>query len=73
MSNRIAHGPGIRAIREALGISLRQFATDLGISPGHVSLVEQGKRPASDSLIASMARRLGVSVDAITFPASDAA
>lgn len=73
MSNRTAHGPGIRAIREALGISLRQFATDLDISPGHLSLVENGKRPASDSLIASIATRLGVSVDAITYPSTAAA
>lgn len=70
MSSRTAHGPGIRAIRESLGISLRALASDIGVSPAHLSHVERGNRAASDVLIASIARRLGVTVDAITYPTS---
>lgn len=73
MSNRSAHGPGIRAIRESLGISLRGLAADIGISPAHLSHVERGNRQASDMLIAAIARRLGVTVDAITYPPQQAA
>lgn len=68
MSNRRAHGPGIRAIRESLGIPHGKFAVAIGISPGYLTNVEKGVKTPSDAVVKSMALRLGVTVDQITYP-----
>lgn len=68
MSNRRAHGPWIRAIRESLGIPHGKFAVAVGISPGYLTNIEKGIKQPSDSVIAAMAQRLGVTVDQITYP-----
>lgn len=68
MSNRRVLGPAVRAIRESLGIPHGKFAIDVGISPGYLSNLESGRKQPSDAVIASLARRLGVAIDAITYP-----
>ena len=73
MSNRKAHGPAIRGIREALGISLRTCAKDVSLSPGYLSRIEAGDRQPTDNVIGRIAQRLGVTVDQITYPAEGAA
>lgn len=73
MSNRRAHGPAIRAIREALGIPHGKFAIDVGISPGYLTNVEKGRKIPSDAVVATIALRLGVTIDQITYPIGRAA
>lgn len=70
MHQRLAHGPAIRAIREALGIKHGIFAVDCDISPGYLTNIEKGKRQPSPTVIAAIARRLGVNVDQITYVVS---
>jgi len=67
MHQRLAHGPAIRAIREALGIKHGVFAVDCGISPGYLTNIEKGKKQPSPAVIAAIAERLGVTVDEITY------
>lgn len=73
MSNRKAHGPGIRAIRESLGIPHGKFAVAIGISPGYLTNVEKGVKVPSDAVVAKIAQRLGVTVDQVTYPVQTAA
>lgn len=67
MRMRLAHGPAIRAIREALGIKHGVFAVDCDISPGYLTNVEKGKKQPSEELITRIAKRLGVTKDEITY------
>jgi transcriptional regulator with XRE-family HTH domain len=67
MNIRLAHGPAIRAIREALGIKHGLFAIDCGITPGYLSNIEKGAKQPSESVITAIAARLGVSKDSITY------
>lgn len=75
MSNRLAHGPAIRAIRKALGIKHGVFATRCQISSSYLTNIEKGVKQPSDAVIAAIASNLGVSVEAITYtlPAAEAA
>lgn len=70
MSTRTLHGPAVRAIREALGIKHGTFAIDCGITPGYLTNIEKGRKQPSDAVAATMARRLGVSLDEITYRAA---
>lgn len=70
MSERlVAFGPYIRARREALqqrgeAMSLRKFATELGIEPAYLSKIERSIfAPPSEDLIVRMAARLGENPD----------
>lgn len=67
MSSRKVHGPAVRAIREALGIKHGVFAIDCGITPGYLTNIEKGRKQPSDSVAAALARRLGVTLDEITY------
>lgn len=70
MHQRLAHGPAIRAIREALGIKHGVFAVDCQISPGYLTHIEKGKKQPSPAVTAAIAKRLGVTVDEITYVVS---
>lgn len=72
MSNRQVHGPAIRAIREALGVRHGVFAVDCDISPGYLTNIEKGRKQPSDAVAAAIAKRLGVSLDQITYDRSAA-
>jgi transcriptional regulator with XRE-family HTH domain len=67
MQSRQLHGEAARAIREALGVSLRSVAKDIGASPGYLSRLENGERQPSPETAAALAKRLGVTLDAITY------
>ena len=67
MHTRLAHGPAIRAIREALGIRHGVFAIDCRISPGYLTNIEKGAKQPSPTVTAAIAQRLGVSIDSITY------
>lgn len=67
MHTRLAHGPAIKAIRESLGIKHGVFAVDCDISPGYLTNIEKGAKQPSPSVIAAIAKRLGRSIDDITY------
>lgn len=54
MDERTLNGPAVKAIREALGIPATNLATDCLMSPGQLSSIETGRKPAS----ANAARRI---------------
>lgn len=67
MHTRLAHGPAIKAIREALGIKHGKFAVECDISPGYLTHIEKGAKQPSPAVTAAIAKRLGVSIDDITY------
>jgi transcriptional regulator with XRE-family HTH domain/quercetin dioxygenase-like cupin family protein len=56
-------GAGLRERRQAQGISLRQFARDLGVSPSFLSQIENGKSRPSVATLYMICSKLSVSVD----------
>src|SRR5918999_419657 len=56
-------GPRIRARREQDGISLRELARRLGISPSAISQIETGKSRPSVSTLYAIVNELGMSLD----------
>ena len=69
-SGRRANGSAIRALREALGIKHGDFARDVLVSTGYLSNIEKGARQPAPDVTRRIADRLGVGVDAITYPIS---
>lgn len=67
MHIRLAHGPAIRALREAVGIKHGKFAADIEISAGYLTNIEKGAKQPSAAVIRRIAQRLGVNIDAITY------
>lgn len=51
-------GTAIKEYRVKAGITLRQFATDIGISAAHQSDIEHGRRMPSDEVLRATGRRL---------------
>ena len=59
---RIAFGPTIRLLRQAKGISLREMARQLGVSPAFLSQIEAGRQhKIPKARIVQVAEMLGVS------------
>jgi transcriptional regulator with XRE-family HTH domain len=56
-------GKRIKERRQALGLTQQQLAEALGVTPQHISVIEQDKRAPSLSSLARMAEQLGVTVD----------
>jgi len=67
MTTRKAHGPAIRAIRKALGVTQDDLAISCDVTPGYMSNVEAGKKQPSEALVSAISLRLGVPKDAITY------
>jgi transcriptional regulator with XRE-family HTH domain len=63
---RSVNGEVVRAIREALGVSMREMATDVGISKSYLGLIEGGEKQPRDIVVRAIANRLGVTPNAIT-------
>lgn len=70
-SGRRANGSAIRALREALGIKHGEFARDVLVSTGYLSNIEKGARQPAPDVTRRIANRLGVGLDAITYPVLD--
>lgn len=68
MSTRQTNGPAVRALREALGIQHARFAVDCLISPGYLTNIEKSRKQPSPEVARRLAHRLGVELDAITYP-----
>ena len=64
-------GQRLRARREARGVSLREFARRLGLSPSAISKIETDKFRPSVSTLWSIVSELGMSLDELFAPASD--
>jgi len=56
-------GKRIKERRKTLGLTQQQLAESLGVTPQHISVIEQDKRTPSLSSLARMAEQLGVTVD----------
>jgi len=56
-------GQRIRKRREALNITQQELAQALGVTPQHISVVEQDKRVPSLIFLAKLAEKIGVSID----------
>lgn len=66
-SRSVDLGPNIRARRKEHGLSLRELARRVGVSPSALSQIENGhSRPSVDTLY-ELARQLGVTPDEIFF------
>jgi transcriptional regulator with XRE-family HTH domain len=57
----------IRAIREAVGLSVSAFAPRVGVTQGYMSNVELGHKQPTVEFMAKVARELGVSLDAVSY------
>ncbi|MBI2092354.1 MAG: helix-turn-helix transcriptional regulator [Deltaproteobacteria bacterium] len=62
MKNKTLGGT-IKEARMAKGISLRKFADEIGVSPPHVSDIENDNRKPSDELLGKIAKNLDLSFD----------
>jgi transcriptional regulator with XRE-family HTH domain len=67
MSKRVAHGPAIRAIREATGVSISAFAPRVGVTQGYMSNVELGHKVPTVEFMSRVAQALGVPLDAVSY------
>jgi transcriptional regulator with XRE-family HTH domain len=56
-------GEELRERRKAAGVSLRQFARDLGVSPSFISQIENGKSQPSVATLYMICSALNLSVD----------
>jgi len=56
-------GERIREKREALNLTQQELAKVLGVTPQHISVVEQDKRVPSFAFLIKLAEKLGVSID----------
>ena len=64
---RHAHGPLVRALREAKGLTLREVGQAAGVSTGYLSRVERGDaRTASPRVTKRLADALGVLPEHLT-------
>ncbi len=73
MSTRRVNGASVRAIREALGIRHGDFAVQCLITPGYLTHIEKGEKQPAPDVAKRIADRLGVPIDAVTYPVSSAA
>lgn len=60
-------GERIRLHREQAGLSLRQLARDVGVSPSLISQIEHGKAAPSVGTLYSIVSELGISMDELFF------
>jgi transcriptional regulator with XRE-family HTH domain len=59
----MSFGERLLARRKTLKVTQQELANVLGVTPQHVSLIEQDKVTPSLSLVAGIAKELGVSTD----------
>jgi transcriptional regulator with XRE-family HTH domain len=60
-------GDRLRQARTARGLSLRQLAEVLGVSPSLISQVETGRAKPSVNTLYALANELGISLDSLLF------
>lgn len=67
-THRKLNGATVRALRDALGIKHGHFARDTQVSTGYLSNIEAGRKQPDPAVARRFAARLGVPLDAITYP-----
>lgn len=72
MAKRAVNREALRAIRELVGVEQSDLAGRCGITQSHLSHIERGKRTPSPMVLRALADQLGVSLDAISYPAPEA-
>ena len=72
MATRVINRQAVKEFRTLLGIEQTELAARCGITQSALSRIETGVRSPSPRVIRALADQLGVSLDAITFPASEA-
>jgi len=72
--SRVTNGPAIRERRERAGILQATLAERIGVTASYLSRIESGvETPGlTSATVRSLAEVLGVSLDDITVPASEA-
>ena len=74
MASRTTNGAAIRELRKAYGIKQATLADAAGISASYLSRIETGEeQPDVGPTVRKIADRLGVELDAITYPIPDRA
>jgi transcriptional regulator with XRE-family HTH domain len=63
MDDQVRLGNRVRERRRTLQITQERLATALGVTPQHISLIEQDKGSPSLTILPNLAAELGVSVD----------
>jgi transcriptional regulator with XRE-family HTH domain len=71
MAERRLNGTTVRALRESLGVPHGVFANDIQVSAGYLTNIEKNLRQPSPPVVKKIADRLGVAVDAITYPVAE--
>ena len=74
MSKQVILGAAVKAIREAKAASddrfkQAKFSIACGMTPVHLCNIEAGRRPATQALIHTIAKELGVPLGAISYEA----
>ena len=65
---RAVNGTAVKIIRELLGVTQHDLAARCDVSQGHLSNVERGIFQASPQLGRQIADKLGIPMEAITYP-----
>ena len=68
-ATRLVNGATVAALREALGMRQNKLAESCGVSGAYLCNVEAGRKQPSPATTRAIADSLGVSLDAITYPA----
>jgi transcriptional regulator with XRE-family HTH domain len=63
MGEQVSLGKRINERRKTLKITQQELATALGVTPQHISAIEQDQNSPSLSLLPRLAEELGVTVD----------
>jgi transcriptional regulator with XRE-family HTH domain len=72
MAIRETNGAAVKAMREALGVPQGVLARDVTVSQGYLSNIEAGRKQPDPAVTRRIADRLGVPLDAITYPVAAA-
>jgi predicted transcriptional regulator/transcriptional regulator with XRE-family HTH domain len=70
-AHRVPIGDRIRTQRRTAGVTQRDLASAVGVSPAYLSLIESDKRQIGGRLLNRIAERLGVPADALTAVSDD--
>lgn len=62
LGQKIFSGPRIRRLRRDLGLTQTQMATELGISPSYLNLIERNQRPLSAQLLIRLADNYDINI-----------
>jgi transcriptional regulator with XRE-family HTH domain len=65
---RLKFGREIRRLRQALGLTLEEFADRCGVSPNYIGSIENGHRDPSLTTIRALAKGLGVTTGELVGP-----